>query len=522
MKLESYVEGRWQAGRADGRPLVDPVNGEVLGSVDATGVDGAAALDYARRTGGPALRAMTFAERGALLRAVADALAARRESYTGIARRNSGNTAFDAAVDIDGGIGTLKVYARYGKELGDARMIAEPGTVSLARDDLFAAAHVWTTLPGAALHINAFNFPSWGLWEKAAVAILAGVPVVAKPASATAWLAHQMVRDVIEAGVLPDGVLSLVCGAGEGLLEGLRPFDALAFTGSADTALTLRAHANVLAAAPRINIEADSINATILGPDAGPGDAVFDLLVREVTGGLTVKAGQMCTNIRRILVPAGRLDAVRDALADKAGRIVIGDPADEAVRMGPLVSKAQQDAAFAGLQQLTRDARIIVGGGVPGALSGGDADKGAFFAPTLLECADPDAARAVHEIEVFGPVSTLMPYRDPAHAAELARRGGGSLAISIFSDDGDFAAATAAAVAPAHGRIMVVDAGVGKNHTGHQYAIAHCVHGGPGRAGGGEELGGLRGLRFYMQRSAVQGAPALLGRLAGAAAEASL
>lgn len=522
MKLESYVAGRWQAGRAEGRPLVDPVNGELLGHVDATGIDGDAALDYARRVGGPALRAMTFAERGALLRAIADALTARRADYDEIARRNSGNTAFDAAVDIDGGIGTLKVYARYGKELGDARMLAEAGTIPLAKDDVFAAAHYWTTLPGAALHINAFNFPSWGLWEKAAVALLAGVPVVAKPASATAWLSHQMMRDVVDAGVLPDGALSLVCGSGEGLLDGLKPFDALAFTGSADTALTLRSNANVLAAAPRINIEADSINATILGPDAAPGETAFELMVREVTTAFAVKAGQMCTNIRRIMVPAGRLDAVREAIAGKAGKIVVGDPADEAVRMGPLVSRSQQSAAFAGLQQLTRDARVVFGGGVPGELAGGDADKGAFFAPTLLECADPDAARAVHEIEVFGPVATLIPYRDAGHAAELACRGGGSLAISVFSNDPAFAATTAAAVAPAHGRIMLVDETVGKNHTGHQYAIAHCVHGGPGRAGGGEELGGLRGLRFYMQRSAVQGAPALLKMLKDRSSEAAL
>jgi len=522
MKLESYVEGRWQAGTGEGRQLVDPVNGEVLGYVDATEIDGVAALAHAREVGGPALRAMTFAERGALLRAIADTLAAHREAYGEIARRNSGNTALDASVDIDGGIGTLKVYSRYGKELGDRRMVVEPGSVQLAKEDVFRARHVWTTLPGAALHINAFNFPCWGLWEKVSVAFLAGVPVVSKPASATAWLAHQMVRDVVAAGILPQGALSIVCGSGEGLLDGLRPNDALSFTGSADTALTLRSHKNILAAAPRINIEADSINATILGPDAKPGDAVFDLLVREVMSGFTIKAGQMCTNIRRIIVPAERLGAVRDAVVERMARIKVGDPANESVRMGPLVSKSQQAAAFEGLNTLKSDARVVAGGGIPAELAGGDPEKGAFLAPTLLECADPDGAQAVHEVEVFGPVATLIPYRDAAHAATLANRGGGSLAVSLFSADGDFTAKTVAGIAPAHGRIMSVDETVGKNHTGHQMAIAHCVHGGPGRAGGGEELGGTRGLRFYMQRSAVQGAPALIGRLAAEAVEAVL
>lgn len=522
MKLESYVEGSWKAGKADGRPLVNPVDGEVLGHVDATGIDGAAALAYAREKGAPALRAMTFAERGALLRAIADALTAKREEYGEIARKNSGNTKMDAAVDIDGGIGTIKVFARYGKELGDTRVIAEPGQVPLAKEDVFSAAHFWTTVHGAALHINAFNFPSWGLWEKASVALLAGVPVVAKPASATAWLTHQMVRDVVDAGILPDGALQLICGSGEGLLEGLQPFDALAFTGSADTALTLRSNANVLKAAPRINIEADSINSTILGPDARPGDAAFDLMVREVTSALTVKAGQMCTNIRRIMVPADRVGDVRDALVAKAEKIVAGDPANEDTRMGPLVNKSQQQAAVDGLAKLAKDGKVLTGGSVPDSLNGGDAQNGAFFAPTLLECAEPDGAKAVHEIEVFGPVSTIMAYRDADHAFELAARGGGSLAISVFSNDQDFTAKAATAVGPTHGRILTVNETVGKNHTGHQYALAHCVHGGPGRAGGGEELGGLRGLRLYMQRSAVQGDPKLLEKLKGEAREAVL
>jgi len=521
-KLESYVEGRWQAGSAEGRPLVNPTTGEELGRVDATGVDCAAAMGHARSAGLATLQAMTFAERGGLLRGIADALAANRDAYVEIARLNSGNTAIDASIDIDGGIGTLKVYAGHGKKLGDATTIMEAGTDQLAREDVFRAGHIWTSRPGVGVHINAFNFPSWGMWEKVACSLLAGVPAVAKPASATAWLSHQMMRDVIAAGVVPEGVLSLICGSGEGLLDALGPFDQLAFTGSADTALMLRNNGNILGRAPRLNIEADSVNATILGPDAKPGDPVYDLLVREAVKALSVKAGQLCTNIRRIFVPADQLSGVSDAIAAKVGGMSVGDPANESVRMGPLINKAQQQAAFDGLAALSSETSVVTGGGAPDALDGGDAERGAFVAPTLLSCADPSAAYAVHETEVFGPVSTIMPYEGSDGGASLAACGGGSLAVSVFTNDTAWAAQTAKSVAPYHGRVLVVDEEVGKNSTGHSIVMPQCVHGGPGRAGGGEELGGLRGLRFYMQRSAVQGSPTLLSALADGSAEATL
>ncbi len=520
-KLESYVAGRWQAGSAEGREMVNPTTGEELGRVDATGIDCAAAMDYARSKGVAALQAMTFAERGLLLRAIADALSANRDAYVEIARLNSGNTAVDASIDIDGGIGTLKVYAGHAKKLGDATTIMEAETQQLAREDVFRAGHIWTSRPGVGVHINAFNFPSWGMWEKVACSLLAGVPAIAKPASATAWLSHQMVRDVIAADVLPDGALSLICGRGDGLLDALTPFDHLAFTGSADTALMLRKNENILTRAPRLNIEADSVNATILGPDAAPGDVVFDLLVREAVKALSVKAGQLCTNIRRILVPADQLGEVEDAIAAKIGALIVGDPANESVRTGPLINKAQQQAAFHGLAALAAETTVISGGGVPHTLDGGDAERGAFVAPTLLSCADPANAQAVHQTEVFGPAATIMPY-GAGGAAELAARGGGSLAVSLFSNDAAYAADTAQALAPYHGRVLVVDEEVGKNSTGHSIVMPQCVHGGPGRAGGGEELGGLRGLRFYMQRSAIQGSPTLLGALAAGAAEAVL
>jgi 3,4-dehydroadipyl-CoA semialdehyde dehydrogenase len=522
MKLESYVEGAWRKGSGVGRDFIDPTSGAVLGQVDATGIDAEAALSYARKTGGASLAALTFAERGGLLRGIADCLTANREAYVEIARKNSGNTALDAAIDIDGAIGTLKVYARYAKGLGEARSILEPDSEQLAREDVFRAQHIWTTRPGVALHINAFNFPSWGLWEKVAVALLAGVPSVAKPASATAWLSHQMVRDVVAAGLLPEGALSLVCGTGEELLEALRPFDHLAFTGSSDTALSLRAHPRAMSAAPRITIEADSVNATLLGPEAKPGDAVFDLLVREVAKALMVKAGQLCTNIRRVLVAAETLPALQEAIAAKLAGTVIGDPADEAVRMGPLVNKRQQAAALSGLNQLAGETDVVCGGDLPEKLQGGSRDKGCFLAPTLLSCADPDAAKAVFETEVFGPAATLIPYRDEAHALALVQRSGGSLVASLFSNDAAFAKRAALALAPYHGRLLVVDETVGKNHTGHAIVVPQCVHGGPGRAGNGEELGGLRGLSFYMQRSAIQGSPALLQALEAESASASL
>lgn len=522
MRLESYVGGRWVAGDGAGRPFVDPATGETLGTVDDTGIDPAAALDHARTKGTPALRAMTFAERGAALRAIADVLAANRARYFEIARRNSGNTAADGAIDIDGGIATLKVYARLGKALGDARCIVEPGQDQLAKEPVFLARHVWTTRPGVALQINAFNFPSWGLWEKVSVALLAGVASLAKPASATAWLSHEMVRDVVAAGVVPDGALGLVCGAGIGLPDALGPMDSLAFTGSAETGLRLRGNQAVLRNGPRVSIEADSINATIVGPDVGEGGALFDLARRELVKALSVKAGQLCTNIRRVLVPQERLPAFADAVAAALDELAVGDPAEEAVRVGPLVNETQRQAALEGMARLKREAELVRGGGAPESVVGADAERGAFVAPTLVSCADPAGGRAVHEIEVFGPCATLMPYRTLDEAIALAARGGGALAVSLFSNDADVQRRAVSGLGPWHGRVLAVDEAVGRDHTGHAIVMPHCVHGGPGRAGGGEELGGLRGLRLHMQRTAIQGGPGLLAGLADDAAEAVL
>ncbi|HRE19563.1 MAG TPA: 3,4-dehydroadipyl-CoA semialdehyde dehydrogenase [Rhabdaerophilum sp.] len=514
MKLESYVSGRWQAGKGEGLPLFNPVTGAVIARADASGLDVAAALAYARNRGRATLAAMSFAERGTLLKAIADVLTANREAYEVIARENSGNTRVDAAIDIDGGIGTLRYYAKLGQGLGAATLIVEAGQDPLARDPVFFARHFWRTRPGVAVQINAFNFPSWGLWEKVAVAMLAGVPSFIKPATASALLSWRMVKDVIASGKVPEGALSLLCGSGEGLLYPLGPMDSVAFTGSAATGETLRAHPNAIRAGFRLTIEADSVNATILGPDARPGTVVFDLAVREATKALSIKAGQLCTNIRRILVPRALSRDFAAALGAQVEGLTVGDPADEAVRVGPVMNAAQQKDAQEKKAALEGEARVVAQAKAP--------EAGAFVAPTLLLCDAPVEAQAIHDVEVFGPCASILPYENIGEAVSLGMRGGGSLALSLFTNDREFAGAALDGLGPWHGRVLVVDEEVGRNHTGHAIVMPQCVHGGPGRSGGGEELGGLRGLRFHMQRSAVQAGLGLLARDATRAVEASL
>ena len=507
MRLKSYLSGQWVDGSGEGAALFNPATGAEIARASGDGLDLKAALEYARATGGPALRAMSFGERAAMIRAVADVLAANRDRYNALALENSGNTAGDAALDVDGGIGTLKYYAALGKKLGEARYLTDGEPEQLTREAAFKAVHVMTPLTGVAVHINAFNFPSWGLWEKAGVTWLAGVPVVAKPATATALLSHEMVRDVIEAGVLPDGALSLICGGGRDLMDHLSPQDAVAFTGSADTARMLRGHPNVIAHNVRFNVEADSLNTALLGPDATPDSPEFALFVREVVKEMTVKAGQKCTAVRRILVPAGQVDAVIATLSEKLSATSVGNPAEDGVRMGPLVSAAQRQAALEGLVALTAEAEVVCGGGnnVPA--------DGYFVPPTLLRCDSPMQAEKVHALEVFGPVATVMPYADADQAIALAAKGGGSLVASVFTGDDDFALKAAVAMGAHHGRLLIVDEEIGRAHSGHGVVMPQCIHGGPGRAGGGEELGGLRGLGFYMRRAAVQASEGRIAKL---------
>ena len=518
MKLASYVSGRWVEGTDEGSALIDPVLGTELARASTTGVDVAAALAFARDKGGSALRAMSFAERAGLIKAIADVLTAKRDSYVLLAQANSGNTKIDAAIDIDGGIGTLKYIARLGEGMGATKVLRDGKLERLSREETFQAMHLSVPIRGVGIHINAFNFPSWGLWEKAGMAILSGVPAFAKPATATALLSYQMVKDVIDAGVLPPGVLSIVCGSARELTDNVTGQDAIAFTGSADTADMLKKHPRVIESAVRMNIEADSLNSCILGPDAKPGTPEFDLFIREVAREMTVKAGQKCTAIRRAFVTKAVIDDVTAALEAALAKAVVGNPRNETVTMGPVVSKSQQKSVLAAIAKLKAEAKTITGDQSL-KLVDADADKGCFVAPTLLRCDSPTQGKAVHDIEAFGPVSTLMPYENAQQAFELAARGGGSLVASVFTGDKAFATDAVLGIGAYHGRVLVVDNSVAKGQTGHGIVMPMCNHGGPGRAGGGAELGGARGLAFYHQRLAVQGRVDWLQALAEGAAD---
>ena len=515
--LESFVSGRWQQGHGVETELRNPVTGELLATASAQGLDRAAALDYARRRSGPVLRELTYAQRAKLLGQVADVLSANRARYEEIAIANSGNTRSDAAIDIDGGIGTLKYYARLGAGLGEARALVDQTPVRLAKAEDYQALHLLVARRGVALHINAFNFPSWGLWEKAAVALLAGVPVVAKPASSTSLLAFEMVRDVIKAAYLPHGSLSILCGSAGDILSHLTADDVVAFTGSHDTARHIRGNQNVIERNVPVNIEADSINAAMLGPDTEPSSAVFDAFVREVVREITVKAGQKCTAIRRVFVPSQHAAATAEALVEKLQKTVLGNPRRDDVRMGPLVTRAQQALVLEGISHIAKEADVLCGGSMP-RLGCIDPDRSAFVAPTLLRVSEANSADAVHKVEVFGPVATIVPFDDVNQGMELVRRGGGSLVASIFSADSSFLELATRELASGHGRVLAVDPSIATTHTGHGIVMPQCNHGGPGRAGNGEELGGLHGLRLYHQRAAVQGSSALLALLQGATA----
>jgi 3,4-dehydroadipyl-CoA semialdehyde dehydrogenase len=516
--LESYLGGKWTRGGGVETELVNPVSGDVLATASARGLDLGAALDHARTRGGPALRALSFAERAKLLNAVADALIANRARYEEIAIANSGNTKMDAAFDIDGGIGTLKYYSKIGAGLGDARHVVDDKPTRLAKAENFQAIHMLAPRRGVAIHINAFNFPAWGLWEKAAVALLAGVPVLAKPASATAWLTQQMVRDVIAAKILPEGALGVLCGSAGNLLDVARAGDVIAFTGSSATGKAIRGHKNVLEHGVLVNVEADSVNAAVLAPGVAADSAAFAAFAKEVAREMTFKAGQKCTAIRRVFVPADRADAVSEALKAQLAKTTVGDPKRDDVRMGPVVTKAQQVAALKGIGGLAKEASFVAGGADAPKLDGIDPEKSAFVAPTLMKVGDAGSAHIVHEIEVFGPVATLIPYRNDSELFALVAKGGGSLVASVYGDDLGFLAKAVSEMGPSHGRVLAVDPSIATAHTGHGNVMPQCNHGGPGRAGNGEELGGLNGLRLYHQRVAVQGSTELLSELQSKAA----
>ncbi|QLQ30693.1 MAG: 3,4-dehydroadipyl-CoA semialdehyde dehydrogenase [Candidatus Thiothrix singaporensis] len=507
--LQNYLGGRWQTGTGAGSTLTDPVLGTPLVRIDASGLDLAEGFAFAREQGGKALRAMSYRERAAMLSAAVKVLQANRDVYFDISTANSGTVKNDSAVDVDGAIFTLGQYAKMGDTLGERHYLLDGELARLGKDPLFQSQHILTPTRGVALFINAFNFPAWGLWEKAAPALLSGVPVIVKPASATAWLTQRMVQDVVEAGVLPNGALSIICGNPDGLLDQLQPFDVVSFTGSASTAAKIRSHPAVVKHSVRVNIEADSINSALLLPDASP--EAFDLLVKEVVREMTVKSGQKCTAIRRIFVPEALYDAAAAGISARLGRTTVGNPRSEGVRMGAVVSQSQLASIQEGLALLKTQAETLYDGAQQTLV---DASPTACcIAPTLLGVRNADEATLVHDVEVFGLVATLIAYRDLEHALQGVRRGQGSLAVSLYGDDPAALASTAVELADSHGRVHVISPEVGALHTGHGNVMPQSLHGGPGRAGGGEELGGLRALNFYHRRSAVQASTNVLEKL---------
>lgn len=513
-RLDSYLAGRWQTGRGTPAELRDAATGAPVALIDATGLDMAEAVDHGRRAGA-ALRALTFHQRAGMLKALGQYLMERKDALHALSL-HTGATPKDGWVDIEGGVYTLFGYASMGRrELPNARVLTEGATEALAKDGSFAAQHILTPLQGVAIHVNAYNFPVWGMLEKLAPTLLAGMPAIVKPASQTAYLTEAAVRLMLESGLLPEGALQLVCGGVGDLLDHVTGQDVVTFTGSAATGRRLRAHPAILRESTRFTMEADSLNACVLGPDAGPGSPEFDLFVREVVREMTVKAGQKCTAIRRVLVPRAHVQAARDALAAALAQVAVGLPADPATRMGALASLAQRDEVRARIRDLRADAEVVVGDPDAITLASGDPDLGAFLNPVVLHCARPHDATAVHDVEAFGPVATLMPYDDPDEAVALTHRGKGSLAASVFTHDPGVAEAMVIGMAPFHGRILIGNRDSAKASTGHGSPLPALVHGGPGRAGGGEELGGIRGVKHYLQRTAVQGPPRLVSAVTG-------
>lgn len=513
MILKSYAEGRWHQPQAAGQEVLHAVTGEPVAQVSSEGLDFNAMLSYARNVGGPRLRAMTFHQRALMLKALANYLMERKEEFYALSVA-TGATRADSWIDIEGGIGTFFVYASKGRrELPNDTVYPEGDPERISKNGTFIGRHLCVPLEGVAVHINAFNFPCWGMLEKLAPTFLAGMPAIVKPASITSYLAAKMVESMLASGLLPEGALQLICGSAGDLLDHLTCQDVVTLTGSAQTGRKLREHPVILENSIRFNMEADSLNCCILGPDAEPGSDEFNLFVKEVAREMTVKAGQKCTAIRRTIVPAGRVDAVIDALKKRLDGIKLGDPSKEGVGMGPLVGRAQVKEVRERVDQIRRAAEVVYGKLDDFDVLGGDRSKGAFFPATLLYCEDPLKHAAPHDIEAFGPVSTVMPYEKIDDAIALARLGKGSLVGSLFSADDSVARSVTLGLAPYHGRIVVLNRHCAKESTGHGSPMPHLVHGGPGRAGGGEEMGGIRAVLHYMQRSAVQGSPTTLGRI---------
>ena len=515
MNIQSYVQGEWYTGTGEGATVANAVNGDLIGRVCSDGVDFGATLDYARTVGGPALRGMTFHERALRLKALAQYLMARKEEFYEVSAW-TGATRADSWIDIEGGIGTLFSYSSLvRRECPDETFLVEGEQERLSKEGTFTGRHILVPREGVAVHINAFNFPCWGMLEKIAPSLCAGMPVVVKPATVSSYLTENMARAIVASGLLPEGAFQLLCGRTGDLFEQLMEQDVVTFTGSASTGRKLKAHPNIMAGSIPFNMEADSLNMALLGQTVTPDADEFDLFIREVAREMTVKAGQKCTAIRRAIVPVGQVDAVVAALKQRLERLPLGDPALDGVRMGPLVGRSQLEDVWENVNRLTRACEIIHGGDREFALRGGDRDKGAFFPATLLYCAEPRAAAEPHDIEAFGPVCTILPYRDLDEAIVLAKRGRGSLVGSVFTGDDAEARHVILNTAAWHGRLLTLNRDCAGESTGHGSPLPALVHGGPGRAGGGEELGGVRAIKHYLQRCALQGSPTTLMRITG-------
>ena len=510
MKTNSYVYEKWLSGRDEGIHIYHSVTGKRVTSTSSRGVDFEQVLKYGRSTGGPALRAMTIHERALALKALARHLLSRKDEFYRISAF-TGATRADSWVDIEGGIGTLFSFSSIARrEFANEPFIVEGGPERLSTNNTFSARHILTPKRGVSVHINAFNFPCWGMLEKIAPSLIAGVPAVVKPATGSAYLTEAMVREIIASSLLPKGALQLICGSTGDLLDHLTEQDVVTFTGSAATGQMLKAHPNIIAKSVPFNQEADSLNCCILGGSVGAEDPEFDLFIKEVAREMTSKAGQKCTAIRRILVPEKQVDTVAETLRARLSKVSVGDPSVDGVRMGPLLGAAQKAEVHGNVQILAESSELLIGGGDDFELIGEQAVPDAFYPPTLLYCPDPLNTRAPHSVEAFGPVATVMPYGDSGEAAHLAGLGRGSLVGSVVSYDDRETAEIIHAAAAFHGRMLVLNRDCAKESTGHGSPLPMLVHGGPGRAGGGEELGGARAVKHYMQRTSVQGSPSSL------------
>ena len=506
MVLKNYALGKWTAGEGEGQALYNAITGAKIAETSSKGLDFGEMMDYAREVGGPTLRKMTFHQRGRMLKALALHLISIKDKFYALSAQ-TGATKLDSWIDIEGGIGNLFTYASLRKQFPDETFYVDGETAPLSKGGSFIGQHICVPKQGVAIHINAFNFPIWGMLEKISVNLLAGVPAIVKPATVTCYLTELMVKEIIDTGILPEGSLQLICGSARGILDKVTSQDVVTFTGSASTGRMLKAHENIVNESVPFNMEADSLNCCVLGDDVNPGDIEFDIFIKEVQKEMTVKAGQKCTAIRRIIVPTNKVEDVQIALGKRLAKTTLGDPSVEGVRMGSLAGLEQREEVKEKVLELSKSQEIVYGDLNHFDVVGADKEKGAFLAPILFLNDDPLTKTDCHNIEAFGPVSTIMPYKNIEEAIELAKMGKGSLVCSIITADDSIAKEFVMGAAANHGRILILNADCAKESTGHGSPMPMLTHGGPGRAGGGEEMGGKRGVMHYLQRTAIQGHP---------------